>query len=223
MKCHLCERKLEKEEIYYGDIGTIYEGKPLCESCYYENESAAVIYFGKDNDPYIISSTRNETDGIFRVKWIRTDPWRGYYSAESDEYSLVNTAELLAYHQSEEMLAEFDKMIRELFDEYGIDYARVFCRSSNVFFQNYEIFVKKGQIPLSYLLIMKAKKEVDYDNPKWYSGIIFDEESLDLLRKLFPEKKIETDYDAARLLEEHKGEILYQLDRRIKENDKDKG
>jgi hypothetical protein len=211
MKCYLCERKLEKGEIYYGDSGTIYEDKPLCESCYYEDGPAAVIYFGKDNDPYTISSTRNETDGIFRVKWIRTDPWRGYYTVESDEYSLVNTAELLAYHQGEEMLAEFDKMIRELFDEYGIDYARVFCRSSNVFFQNYEIFVKKDQVPLSYLLIMKAKKEVDYDNPKWYKEIIFDEKTLETLGKLFPERRIETDYDAVELVEKCYDDILRRL------------
>jgi hypothetical protein len=216
-KCSICEEEINGE-IYYGDPAS-YEGEPLCEVCYYENEPCAVVYFGKDETPYQITPTRNETDGLFRVRWIRTDPWRGYYTAESDEYSLINTAELLAYHQSEEMLAEFDRLVRELFDEHGIDYARVFCRSSNVFFQNYEIFVKREQVPLSYLLIMKAKREVDYDNPKWYRGIIFDEKALETLRELFPEKRIETDYDAAELVEKCYEDILKRLD--FKKRDKE--
>jgi hypothetical protein len=76
---------------------------------------------------------------------------------------LVNTAELLAYHESEKMLKSFDERVRELFDKHGIEYARVFARSSNVFYQNY---VRKDQALLASLLVAKAKSEVDYDNPK---------------------------------------------------------
>lgn len=55
----------------------------------------------------------------------------------------MNTAELLAWHESEKMLKDFDERIRELFDEHDIDYARVFARSSNVFYSNYDLYVKK--------------------------------------------------------------------------------
>lgn len=66
-------------------------------------------------------------EGNFSVRQHSTDPWRGYYETKSDKYSLVNTAELLAWHESEKMLKDFDERIRELFDEHGIDYARVAC------------------------------------------------------------------------------------------------
>ena len=133
MKCSICEEEIKDEsEVFYGDKATYYEGKLLCETCYFENEPVATVYFNKDDYPHVISYTRNETEGVFRAKWHSTDPWRGYYETESDDYALVNTAELLAYHESERMLKEFDEKIRELFNEHGIDYARVFARSSNI-------------------------------------------------------------------------------------------
>jgi len=59
--------------------------------------------------------------------------------------------------ESEKMLKNFDERIRELFDEHDIDYARVFARSSNVFYQNYDLYVKKGQEFIGRLLVAKAK------------------------------------------------------------------
>jgi hypothetical protein len=217
MKCSICEEELENEDkIYYGDKATYYEGHPLCEVCYYESEPAATVFYNRDEQPYIISDTRNETDGDFRVRWRSTDPWRGYYETESESYSLVNTAALLSWHESERMLKEFDDWIRKLFDEYGIDYARVFARSSNVFYQNYELYVEKGQALLANLLVAKAKGEVDYDNPKWYRNVVFDESVLERLADLFPEREIRTDYDAVKLLKELGDDALKELQRRIK-------
>lgn len=92
------------------------------------------MLYSKDDTPYIIREARNETEGDFKVRWHSTDPWRGYCKTSSEKYSLVNTAELLAYHESERMLKDFDDRIRKLFDIHGIDYARVFARSSNVFY-----------------------------------------------------------------------------------------
>jgi len=53
----------------------------------------------------------------------------------------------------EDMLKNFDERIRELFDEHDIDYARVFARSSNVFYNNYDLYVKKDQELLGSLLV----------------------------------------------------------------------
>ena len=139
MKCTVCDQRIKRSEAYFGDEGTLYEGKPLCETCYYEDEPAATVFYGRDDEPYVISGTRNETEDDFAVEWHSTDPWRGYYETRSEKYALVNTAELLAYHESERMLKDFDERVRELFDEHEIDYARVFARSSNVFYQNYDL------------------------------------------------------------------------------------
>jgi hypothetical protein len=216
MKCSICEERIKKTEVYFGDKGTFYENKPLCESCYYEDEPCAIVYYKGDDQPYIISHTRDETEGDFSVKWHSTDPWRGYYKTKSEKYALVNTAELLAYHESEKMLKQFDERIRELFDDHNIDYARVFARSSNVFYQNYDLYVKKEQALVAKLLVEKAKAEVDYDNPKWYRNIVFDEEALKMLARLFPERQIKTDYDATKLLEELGDNALTELENRLK-------
>jgi len=225
MKCSSCEEKIKKAEAYYGDRGTFYENKPLCDSCYYEDEPCATVFYKRDDQPYVISHTKDETEGDFSVGWHSTDPWRGYYETKSDKYALVNTAELLSYHESEEMLKNFDERIRELFDEHDIDYARVFARSSNVFYNNYDLYVKKEQEFLGRLLVAKAKGEVDYNNPKWYRNIVFDEDALDKLSQLFPERQIKTDYDATRLLEELGSNALTELVDRMKyeKNDKRSG
>jgi len=218
MRCVVCGKRIKKNEsVYVGDDGTFYEGKTLCESCYLESEPCAIVFYSEDEHPYEISETRNETGGDFRLKWHSIDPWRGYYELESKNYVLINSAEILAYHESEKMLKEFDKKVRELFDKHNIDYARVFARSSNIFCQNYDLYVKKEQALLAGLLVEKAKAEVDYNNPKWYKNIIFDEKTLNKLAELFPERQIKTDYDAARLIEELGDDAINELQKRLKE------
>jgi len=215
VKCTICNQRIKRSEACFGDEGTFYEGKPLCETCYCEDEPAATVFYGRDDEPHIISYTRNETEGDFTVQWHSTDPWRGYYETKSEKYSLVNTAELLAYHESEQMLKEFDEKVRELFDGSGIEYARVFARSSNVFYQNYDLYVKKDQALLAGLLVAKAKGEVDYNNPKWYRNIVFDNDALTKLAELFPERSIKTDHDAVKLVEELGDETLTELQKRM--------
>jgi hypothetical protein len=214
---------MKKTEAYFGDKGTFYENKPLCETCYYEDEPCATVFYGKDDQPYFISRTRNETDDDFRVGWRSTDAWRGYYKTESDKYSPVNTAEVLAYHESEKMLKSFHERVKELFDEHNIDYASIFSRSSNVFCQNYDLYVKKGQEVFACLLIADAKAEVDYNNQKWQRNIVFDEDALNKLAELFPEREIKTDYDAMRLIEELGDNALAVLQTRLKEKSKTGG
>jgi len=225
MRCVACGSKIEKNEVYHGDEGTLYEGKPVCESCYDEDEPAATVFYNRNEQPLVISGTRNETSGNFGVKWYATDPWRGYYETCSDVYSLVNSAELLAYHESERMLKEFDARIRGLFDEHGIEYARVFSKTSNVFYQNYDLYVKKDQILPAVLLVARAKSEVNYDDPKWSKNIVFNENTLRRLADLFPERKIETDFDAVELIKElHEGgqNALDDLKKRMKEKEERK-
>jgi hypothetical protein len=220
VKCSICGEKIKKTEAYLGDKGTFYENKPLCESCYYEDEPCATVLYKGDDQPYIITHTRNETEGDFTVEWHSTDPWRGYYETKSEKYVLVNTAELLAFHESEKMLKDFDERIRELFEENDIDYARVFARNSNVFYNNYDLHVKKEQDFLGRLLVAKAKAEVDYNNPKWYKNIVFDESTLNKLAELFPERQIKTDYDALRLVEELGDNTLKELQKRLNKKSK---
>ena len=77
--------------------------------------------------------------------------------------------------------------------------------------------MKKGQEFLGRLLVAKAKAEVDYNNPKWYRNIIFDETVLNKLSELFPERKIETDHDAFKLVKELGEGVISELQKRMKE------
>jgi hypothetical protein len=219
LRCTICNDTVKKAHLYTGDLGTAYEGKPVCEVCYYESEPAATVFYNRDEQPYVISATRNETDGDFTVRWRSTDPWRGYYVAESEKYAMVNTAELLAYHESGKMLEDFDQRVRELYDEAELGYARVFARSSNVFYQNYDLFVRKDQIIYGSLLTFRAKEEVDYDNPRWYRNILFDEATLDKISEMFPERKIRTDQDVLRMIEEDAEGLMSRMKTMLEEGD----
>jgi len=143
--CKLCGEPIVPQDSgdrpYLGESGTSYEGEPICDSCYDEDtgEPCATIYYGTDDEPHLIGSCRNETDGAFRVRWHSTDPWRGYYECESDGYAMVFTDAILSMHESETMLKSLYDIVMERFDEEGIDFARVFCRSSNVFMTSLEI------------------------------------------------------------------------------------
>lgn len=79
--------------------------------------------------------------------------------------------------------------------------------------------MKKEQEFLSRLLVAKAKSEVDYNNPKWYRNIVFDEDALKKLSRLFPERQIKTDYDAVKLIKELGDEALTELRKRLKDNE----
>ncbi|GAJ15861.1 unnamed protein product, partial [marine sediment metagenome] len=205
------------ESPYNGDPGTAYEGQPICDTCYDEDtcDPAATIYYGKDNEEIsLIGSCRNETEGDFSVKWHSTDPWRGYHECESDEYVKVFTDAILSGHESEEMLKKLYDRVLERFDEEDIDFARVFCRSSNVFFTSLEIWVKRDfvQILKAHAIIAEAKGEVDYANPLYSTGILFPRENLEKFKKLLGKRcEITTDKDLADLAAEKGSDLLAEI------------
>ena len=140
--CESCEEPIE-DEVYHGDHSTHYESKALCETCYYEDEPCATILYGDDDSPRIISDTRDETEGDFKVKWHATDAWRGHYKVESDNYRLIHTDCILSYSKDAQELEQFDEELRKTLTERGVRYVRVFTRTSNVFSSGYDFFVHK--------------------------------------------------------------------------------
>ncbi len=75
--------------------------------------------------------------------------------------------------------------------------------------------MKKEDYLPALLLVQQAKKECDYDNPKHYRNIVFDDEALDKLADLFPEEKIETDHDAVKVVEKYGDEMICELKKRL--------
>lgn len=37
MKCSMCGRALKENELFFGELGTEFENKPLCKKCYFKN------------------------------------------------------------------------------------------------------------------------------------------------------------------------------------------
>lgn len=72
------------------------------------------------------------------------------------------------------------------FDSRRIEYARSFARTSNVFSTGYDLWVRKEpeQILIASLTLEHIKKEVDFSNPLYSTGILMDRESLNKLRSL---------------------------------------
>ncbi|RKZ11194.1 hypothetical protein DRQ25_00325 [Candidatus Fermentibacteria bacterium] len=112
------------------------------------DEPAATVIFKntdywEDDQPYLIGHYQNMTEGEFKPKWHRTDPWRGYYDIESEDWSEAWSDNILSYSEDAQDLEKFDKDMMEILDEEMIPYARAFTRSSNLFSNGYSLFVKK--------------------------------------------------------------------------------
>lgn len=185
--CSSCEEPIpNKNQAYLGEPKTHYEGKPLCESCYYEGDPIATIFYGKDKEPHYITLARNETDGDYRANWHSTDPWRGYYELTSDKYVSVFSDAILAYHESEAMLMKFYDKAMDEFDTRRIEYARSFTRMSNVFSTGFGIWIRKQseQILIAHLTIERIKKEIDFANPRYSTGIVMEREAFSKLQGL---------------------------------------
>jgi hypothetical protein len=152
-KCACCGCEIHGEA-FSGDKGTHYEGKPLCEVCYWEDEPCAIVYYGGDeyaplgeaDCPHQISETRNETDGEFTVKWVPVDPWRGYYEAESKVYTRLYEDCILSGSFDAEELKRFNDELEKILGKLGVRYAKVFARSSNVLSVGYEIWVHREDL-----------------------------------------------------------------------------
>ena len=221
LTCAICGQPIVAAEPggrpYTGDPGTAHQGQPICDNCYDEDtcQPAATIYYGKDNeDTRLIGSCRNETEGDFRVSWHSTDPWRGYYKCRSSKYVEVFTDAILSGHESEEMLKKLYDRVLERFDEEGIDFARVFCRSSNVSMTSLEIWVRKDFLQLlkAHAIINRVEDEVDYGNPLYSTGILLPRDNLDKLKELLGEKyQITTDRDLAGLVAEKGDSLLAEI------------
>jgi len=211
--CNSCDEPIrDQDDVYFGDPATHYEGKPLCEICYYEDEPIATVYYRDEEEPHFITHARNDTEGDFRASWHSTDPWRGYFEVESEHYAKIFSDTILAYHESEVMLKELNDRVMERYRDAGIDFARVFPRTSNLFATGYDIWSDRDfeKLFVAHAILHKAKQEVGYDDPLYSTGILFDRETLGRLQTILGSKySIETDSDVMKLVKE-KGEGLLE-------------
>lgn len=151
IECELCDKRFKEEDLRaLININGETNYEHVCEDCYDtcldEDEPNATVLYGNDDYPHTIGEYHDDTEGDFKAVYHSTDGWRGYYDIEpSDDWESVHSDCILAWSRDAENLEEFDTLFRKALDNFGIKYARVFSRTSNVFSQKYEFFVEKGK------------------------------------------------------------------------------
>ena len=217
--CTFCGEDLsDTDEIRYGTEGSRYEGEPFCEVCFTECDPEATVVFNGDPETQcLITAVENSTtmDGPFefRTTYHRTDAWRGHIELESDQMSRLFDDAILSGHESEGMLAKLVERLRENLEKAGIQWAECYARSSNVFCTYLEVWVEKETVKLlaAHLILARIKKEVDYGNPLYTTGILIPRESLEKMKQLG--FKVETDSDIMEIAK--KGNLIEELTERM--------
>lgn len=180
--CGCCEEEIEDFESFgfYGDEGTDYASKMVCESCYDEGDPNVTVYYRNSDEPQYITSTRNTTEGDFINEWHSTDGWRGWYELKSTTYKQLFSDVILSGHSSEEMLHKLYERVNEEFEKSNIDFVRAFIRTSNVFSTHLEYWIRNdiSEWFKASIILEKFKSEVDYDNTEYSTGIIMGRDEL---------------------------------------------
>jgi len=116
------------------------------------------------------------------------------------------------------MLKRLNDLVVEAFKRNKIEFARVFCQSSNVFATYYEIWVRNSveNVLKAVAIIEKAKRQVDFYNPIYSTGVITPRENLEILRKLG--FNVKTDVDFFKLVQAKGAKLVEEIVRRFKES-----
>ena len=183
-KCISCGATIEEIMKEYGkeavENGYYLEEGFLCGPCAeYDLEEAPLIVYHRREEPkrigyYISDYFLEGEEAPFSFEWVPTDPWRGHYEIKhNDGLVKVFSDAILAYHESEQMLKVLNDIAMEAFDKTGIDYYRVFSRTSNIFCTDLDIYIEKDKEKLGNEIIDVTKKYVNYDDPVFSTGILF--------------------------------------------------
>ena len=162
VRCAICEKEMtydEHQNASCGEEATQYEGDPICETCYCEDEAEATLrVFDADNPEgegdygtsiFEIGSCKNMTAcdgdiGTWRTKWVRTDAWRGYIDLipPKDWVQFHSDCSLMGSEDSA-MLEKYDASVRKAFIAKGVRLIRATLRTSNCCSAGVDYFVEK--------------------------------------------------------------------------------
>jgi hypothetical protein len=179
--CACCEQEVDEDFAFTGEEGTHYDGETLCEMCFYEGQTEAVIRLNPSNEDIDdceatmrITSTMNETAeygyssrGRWKTKWHSTDAWRGYYEVEAPENWKLLNADASLWGLNESVLANFHNPLVRGINGYNIPLALVSCVTSNVFSTAVDWFVyveDTEQVARVAWILAAARVAADYDS-----------------------------------------------------------
>jgi len=90
-----------------------------------------------------------------QFEWRSTDPWRGYYDPRlGDGWTRLHTDGVLHWSADAEELARFHEEMKRILWEAGVEFAVCYGTTSNLFWTNYDIYVRAPEDELKALAIL---------------------------------------------------------------------
>lgn len=154
--------RLQKEGISYEDIDLDTIISDTKDSILSDDRAEPSATFDKDGDMGSIGAYHNDTEGDIELKWVKTDPWRGYYDSYApagSDYVKIHDDVILAYSDDAVELKKFDDEVNAAFSNQGISRIRVFPRTSNVFSTGYDLYVDKKDKVKAESIIKKLSEK----------------------------------------------------------------
>lgn len=185
VKCVNCGEKYPEDEINYSD-----NNETVCNICFSEAEPMAIVVYsnnigeldtedGKSQD--VITAWENPTD--FKIEWKSIDAWRGYYKVVgSGDWVNIHSDCILEMSEDAKELKNFDEKLEEFCEDREITFAKVFCRSSNLFSSGYDVFVKKEHIAVVDHVV-KALKEEHRDSIRFNETALTGKDTKDMTQE----------------------------------------
>jgi len=158
-KCISCEEKINTDQDYYNYT---YNDEIICECCFDSDLNHAVVIFDNKNKKYykgdytfideygdnfdIPSCIDNYKD---LVGYKRSDGWRGYYEGKAPKgYKQVESRWFSGFdgYNMNDLMRNFHQIIEDDQDFIScFNYFYAVLPTSNVFSQNFELYIKESQ------------------------------------------------------------------------------
>jgi hypothetical protein len=140
LKCVSCDEQLKDNDDHY----VTEDGRKVCSSCYEQADPIATVVYGDGRPDDRVTEYENETD--FKIGYHHSDGWRGYYEVvESDGWTNVHDDCILGGSDDAQDLADFTDKLERFCNDKEIGYAKVYCRTSNVFSSGMDFFVETAK------------------------------------------------------------------------------
>jgi hypothetical protein len=102
---------------------------PVCSACLEADSSEPVltVFLDDDKEPSWAGQYFDETEGTFSAKYVKTDAWRGYFSAVSDTYTRIHDDTILCMSEDAEELKIFDEKLRQFCQVFNVHFRTSLC------------------------------------------------------------------------------------------------
>ena len=172
------EHFLLDSEDEYEPAYSEYDGQILCYACYESETNYPVATISRNNrfllrlfDHFyfinIDEISDDEEEGILHelaeelhkaIKWVRTDPWRGYYDLDKKKlkkWAVIHEDVVLSGSEDAENLKKYEEALIKILNGHHVYWVRVLLTTSNLFSSGYYLLAyRRDMTPGTWLMLM---------------------------------------------------------------------